>query len=301
MSPAMQPQQVSRADFDRQGYVFPVSVLDPATTERYRAHYLDFYQRHQQLLQTLPPNQRWQVNSDTHFAFRWVDELTREPAILEAVQQVLGPDILAWNTVWFVKMPGDKTFITLHQDGAYWGLEPMEVLTAWVALSPATPENGCMRVLPGSHQGPALPQRDTFNPDNALTRGQEVAVPLDEAAAVSMALQPGEMSMHHLWIVHGSDANHTDIPRIGLAIRYVSPKVRQSNGVKPFAMLVRGQDLHGNFSLTDRPKGNDGMAGEGFHGEVLQRVHQAIAEASRRPADSPGADPDHAKSIRGSM
>ena len=287
MHPAMQPQQVSRADFDRQGYVFPVSVLDPATTEGYRAHYLDFYQRHQQLLQTLPPNQRWQVNSDTHFAFRWVDELTREPAILDAVQQVLGPDILAWNTVWFVKMPGDKTFITLHQDGAYWGLEPMEVLTAWVALSPATPENGCMRVLPGSHQGPALPQRDTFNPDNALTRGQEVAVPLDESAAVSMALQPGEMSMHHLWIVHGSDANRTDTPRIGLAIRYVSPKVRQSIGGKPFAMLVRGEDRHGNFSLTERPQSNDGLAGEGFHGQILQRVHQAIAEAASRLLKAP--------------
>lgn len=284
MRAGLLPHEVSRADFDRQGYVFPVSVLDADTTARYRASYLDFYQRHQHLLQTLPPNQRWQVNSDTHFAFRWVDELTREPAILDAVQQVLGPDILAWNTVWFVKMPGDKTFITLHQDGAYWGLAPMEVLTAWVALSPATPDNGCMRVLPGSHRGPALPQRDTFNPDNALTRGQEVAVPMDESAAVSMALQPGEMSMHHLWIVHGSDANRTDIPRIGLAIRYVSPTVRQSSGGKPFAMLVRGQDRHGNFSLTERPQGNDGMAGEGFHGEVLQRVHQAIAAASSSQA-----------------
>lgn len=285
MHTSLQPHQVNRADFDRQGYVFPVSVLDPATTAHYRDKYLDFYQRHQQVLQSLPPNQRWQVNSDTHFAFRWVDELTREPAILDAVQQVLGPDILAWNTVWFVKMPGDKTFITLHQDGAYWGLEPMDVLTAWVALSPATPDNGCMRVLPGSHQGPALPQRETFNPDNALTRGQEVSVPLDESAAVSMALQPGEMSMHHLWIVHGSEANRTDIPRIGLAIRYVSPKVQQSGGGKPFAMLVRGQDGHGNFSLTERPQGNDGMAGEGFHGQLLQRVHQAIAEAKRNPAD----------------
>jgi hypothetical protein len=101
-----------------------------------------------------------------------------------------------------------------------------------------------------------------------------------------MALKAGEMSMHHLWIVHGSDANRTDTPRIGLAIRYVSPRVQQSSGGKPFAMLVRGEDRCGNFTLTERPQGNDGMAGEGFHGEVLQRVHQAIAGATGRPADS---------------
>lgn len=275
---------VQRSDFDRDGYVCPVPVLTPAETAGFRACYDDFAARHRDRLQALPPNQRWQVNSDTHFAFEWVDRLTRHPAILDAVERVLGPDLLAWNTVWFVKMPGDPTYISWHQDGAYWGLEPMEVLTAWVALGPATRTNGCMRVLPGSHRGQALKQRDTFAPDNALSRGQEIEVAVDEAQAVDLALEPGQMSMHHLWIVHGSDANRSDVPRVGLAIRYVAAQVRQRDGSRPLAMLVRGENRHGHFTLAERPTRNDGRAGEGIHGEVLQRVREAIEHAKQQPA-----------------
>jgi ectoine hydroxylase-related dioxygenase (phytanoyl-CoA dioxygenase family) len=270
---------VQRGDFERDGYICPVPVLTPAETAGFRACYDDFAARHLDRLQALPPNQRWQVNSDTHFAFEWVDRLTRHPALLDAVERVIGPDILAWNSVWFVKMPGDPTYISWHQDGAYWGLEPMEVLTAWVALGPATRANGCMRVLPGSHRGPALKQRDTFAPDNALSRGQEIEVAVDEAQAVDLALEPGQMSMHHLWIVHGSDPNRSAVPRVGLAIRYVASQVRQRDGSRPLAMLVRGEDRHGHFTLAERPTRNDGRAGEGVHGQVLQRVREAIEQA----------------------
>jgi ectoine hydroxylase-related dioxygenase (phytanoyl-CoA dioxygenase family) len=275
---------VQRGDFERDGYICPVPVLTPAETAGFRACYDDFAARHRDRLQALPPNQRWQVNSDTHFAFEWVDRLTRHPALLDAVERMIGPDILAWNSVWFVKMPGDPTYISWHQDGAYWGLEPMEVLTAWVALGPATRANGCMRVLPGSHRGPALKQRDTFAPDNALSRGQEIEVAVDEAQAVDLALEPGQMSMHHLWIVHGSDPNRSAVPRVGLAIRYVASQVRQRDGSRPLAMLVRGEDRHGHFTLAERPTRNDGRAGEGVHGQVLQRVREAIEQARLSPA-----------------
>jgi ectoine hydroxylase-related dioxygenase (phytanoyl-CoA dioxygenase family) len=275
---------VQRGDFERDGYICPVPVLTPAETAGFRACYDDFAARHRDRLQALPPNQRWQVNSDTHFAFEWVDRLTRHPALLDAVERVIGPDILAWNSVWFVKMPGDPTYISWHQDGAYWGLEPMEVLTAWVALGPATRANGCMRVLPGSHRGPALKQRDTFAPDNALSRGQEIEVAVGEAQAVDLALEPGQMSMHHLWIVHGSDPNRSAVPRVGLAIRYVASQVRQRDGSRPLAMLVRGEDRHGHFTLAERPTRNDGRAGEGVHGQVLQRVREAIEQARLSPA-----------------
>lgn len=280
---AISPQDVSRAQFDRDGYVCPVQVLTPQRTAWYREHFDDYYRRHDARLKALPPSRRWLINSDTHYALRWVDELTREPAVLDAVERVLGPDLLAWNSSWFVKMPGDKTFIGWHQDGAYWGLDPMEVLTAWIALGPATPENGCMHVLPGSHRQTHLPQRDTFNPDSALTRGQEIAVEVDETQAVDLALAPGQMSMHHLWIVHGSHANKTDIPRVGLAVRYLATKVRQTGVDDPFAMLVRGEDRHGHFRLTERPTRDDLMAGEGVHGEVLARVQAGLAKAGPTP------------------
>lgn len=284
MAQPVPARAVQRSDFERDGYVCPVPVLTPAETAGFRACYDDFAARHRERLQALPPNQRWQINSDTHFAFEWVDRLTRHPAILDAVERVLGPDLLAWNSVWFVKMPGDPTYISWHQDGAYWGLEPMEVLTAWIALGPATRANGCMRVLPGSHRGPALKQRDTFAPDNALSRGQEIEVAVDEAQAVDLALEPGQMSMHHLWIVHGSDPNRSAVPRVGLAIRYVAAQVRQHDGSRPLAMLVRGENRHGHFTLADQPTRNDGRAGEGVHGQVLQRVRAAIEQARQVPA-----------------
>ena len=271
---------VSRAAFDRDGFICPVPALDADETAHFRELYLGFYEKHKARLEPMKAGARWQINADTHFAFRWIDELTRHPKILDAVEQLLGPDILAWNTNWFVKMPHDKTFVSWHQDGAYWGLAPMEVVTAWVALGPVTPENGCMRVVPGSHTQPNLPQRETYGDNNVLSRGQEIAVTVDEARAVDLLLQPGEMSLHHLWIVHGSNANVSDISRIGIAIRYVSTRVKQDSVERPFAMLVRGRDDYGHFRLTDRPADNEGYAGEGRHAEFLKRVHVALAKRS---------------------
>lgn len=276
----MLPLQVSRTQFERDGYICPIPVLTAEETGHYRALYLAFFEKHNDRLTALRAGDRWQINADTHFAFQWVDELTRHPRILDAVEQLLGPNILAWNTNWFVKMPGDKTFISWHQDGAYWGLsQPMEVCTAWVALGPVTVQNGCMRVVPGSHTRPHMPQRETFADNNALSRGQEIAVAVDDKQAVDFVLQPGQMSLHHLWIVHGSNANLSDIPRIGIAIRYLSTRVRQDSPEKPIAMLVRGRDDFGNFRLLSAPTSNAGFAGEGLHGELLTRVHKALARA----------------------
>ena len=266
-----------RSRFDGDGFVCPLPALNPQQTAHYRRCYLDFHAGHQSQLDALAAARRWQIYADTHFVLPWVDALTREPGILDAVQQLLGPDLLAWNTSWFVKMPGDKAFVSWHQDGAYWGLSPMEVATAWIALGPVAPYNGCMRVIPGSHQRPHLPQRDTWADDNALSRGQEIAVAVDASQAVDLVLQPGEMSLHHLWIVHGSNANLSGEPRIGIAIRYVAPCVQQAGGRQPLAMLVRGRDTHGHFTLAERPTDPTARAGEGRHAEILQRVHAALA------------------------
>lgn len=276
---AMRPEELQAVDYERDGYCCPVQALAPEEVQHYRQHFDAYYARHGERLAALQPSQRWQINSDTHFAFRWVDELTRHPRVLDAVERILGPNILAWNSSWFVKMPHDKSYIGWHQDGAYWGLEPLEVLTAWIALGPVHQGNGCMRVIPGSHRTTHLPQRDTFAENSALTRGQEIAVAVDEQHAVDFVLQPGQISLHHLWIVHGSRANESDIPRIGLAVRYISTRVRQQDADDPFAMLVRGEDTHHNFRLTERPTSNEGMAGEGLHGEALKRVYAGIAKA----------------------
>lgn len=267
-----------RQRFDTDGFVCPLPALTPERTQHYRQRFDAFQAQHQPQLDALSASRRWQIYADTHFVLPWVDALTRESTILDTVEQVLGPNLLAWNTNWFIKMPGDKAFISWHQDGAYWGLEPMEVATAWVALGPVNARNGCMRMIPGSHQRPHLPQRNTWADDNALSRGQEIAVAVDEAQAVDLELQAGQMSLHHLWIVHGSNANLSDEARIGIAIRYVSSAVRQQGGGKPLAMLVRGRDAHGHFTLAEPPTDPHAMAGTGRHAEILQCVHAALAE-----------------------
>lgn len=271
------PANPLRRRFDADGFVCPLPALTPQRTRYYRDHFDAFHAAHKDQLDALTASNRWQIYADTHFVLPWVDQLTRESGILDTVEQVLGPDLLAWNTSWFVKMPGDKAFISWHQDGAYWGLAPMEVATAWVALGPVTVENGCMRMIPGSHQQPNLPQRDTWAIDNALSRGQEIALAVDADTAVDLVLQPGQMSLHHLWIVHGSNANLSQEPRIGIAIRYVAPIVRQQGDAKPLAMLVRGRDDLGHFTAVDRPTDPGAMAGSGRHAQILQRVHTALA------------------------
>jgi ectoine hydroxylase-related dioxygenase (phytanoyl-CoA dioxygenase family) len=169
-------------------------------------------------------------------------------------------------------MPGEGTFISWHQDATYWGLDPPLVTTAWIALSESTPENGCMRVIPETHQGPLLPQVETYAADNALSRGQEIAVEVDEARAVDVILQPGEMSLHHIGIVHGSNRNASGKPRIGIAVRYIAPEVRQRGSERQIAFLVRGVDRHDYFDKPERPGPAEGERRAGLHAEALRRM-----------------------------
>ena len=272
-----------RRQFARDGYVFPVRVLDDAEVARFLAAYQAYAEHNRERLAALAANQKFQVFSETHFALPWVHEIARHPRILDAVESLLGPNLLAWNTNWFSKMPGERSFVGWHQDGAYWNLSPPTVVTAWVALTPSGPGNGCMRVVPGTHRQPALPQRETYNPENALSRGQEIAVAVNEGDAVDLELQPGEMSLHHIWIVHGSAMNNSKTtPRIGLAIRYTKPEVRQESPHKPMAMLVRGEDRVGNFDLQPPPRE---MAAEVMgqrHAEIVARIRASIMTTAKR-------------------
>lgn len=140
-----------------------------------------------------------------------------------------------------------------------------------------------MRVIPGSHAQLNLPQRDTWMDNNALSLGQEIAVAVDETRAVNLVLQAGQMSLHYLWIVHGSNANESDQARIGIAIRYVAPIVRQRGDRKPLPLLVRGRDDQGHFTLAERPTDPDAVAGIGLHAQILKPVHQALATGKSSP------------------
>jgi chlorinating enzyme len=269
--------------FVQVGYHFPVRVLDATEASRYHQRFMDYRNRNSQRLQGMSSKEQYQVFSDMHFVVRWVYDLAVHPRVLDAVQSILGNNLIVWASNWFAKMPGEKTFVSWHQDGKYWNLFPDKIVTAWVALSPSTTANGCLRVVPGTHRQRAMPHRETYNPDNALSRGQDVAVAVDESRAVDLELQTGEMSLHHLWIVHGSRPNTSpDTPRIGLAIRYVSTEVRQDSPTKPLGILVRGRDDFGHFELRSPPTRDALPAGDPEHLAIIERIRASVMTADAR-------------------
>ena len=142
-----------------------------------------------------------------------------------------------------------------HQDLTYWGLDDVHEVTAWVALSPATTESGCMRFVPGSHRQSIVPHVDSFADDNLLSRGQEIAVPVDEASAVDAVLRPGQASLHHGHLFHSSGPNRTGTRRVGAAIRYITPAMRQRSGDRSLVTLVSGTDQHHHFTVAPPPGG----------------------------------------------
>jgi ectoine hydroxylase-related dioxygenase (phytanoyl-CoA dioxygenase family) len=195
------------------------------------------------------------VTSKSYLVSRALYDICRKPAIVERVADVLGGDALLWSAGFFVKEANSPQYVSWHQDLTYWGLEPEDVVTAWVALTPSTIESGCMRVVPGSHVGAILPHSNTFAATNMLSRGQEIAVKVDEAKAVDVVLAPGQMSLHHVKIAHNSEPNRAAHRRAGFAIRYVAPHVRQQKPVRDTATLVFGRDLSGHFDPEPAPHG----------------------------------------------
>lgn len=185
----------------------------------------------------------------------FIDRVVRDDAILDAVQSIIGRDILVWSSSFFIKEPHTRNFVSWHQDARYWGLEPHDAVSAWLALSPSAPHNGCMRFIPGSHRLGMLDHHDSFDDENMLTRGQMIK-DIDESRVVDVVLRPGQMSVHHMRVVHGSRSNSSDERRVGLTITYMPTHVRQTTGLRDFATLVRGDDRYHHFESGRPPAGD---------------------------------------------
>ncbi|MGE0722871.1 MAG: phytanoyl-CoA dioxygenase family protein [Alphaproteobacteria bacterium] len=251
-------------DYQRDGYVSPIRVLSRAEALGYRAR----MEAHERAIGR--PLNRLE-RTKPHLLFGWAAELARHPAVLAPVQAMLGPDLLCWETVLFTKEANGPEHITWHQDVLYWGLEPPdEVVTAWVALSPSNAGNGCMRVVPGSHRLDLQRHVDTYADGNLLSRGQ-VIVDVDEADAVDVTLEPGEMSIHHVKIIHGSDLNRSGDRRIGFAARYFTPRVRQRSPARDSAFLASGTDAFGHFDLEPAPEADYSPAVRARHEQFVIR------------------------------
>ena len=187
-----------------------------------------------------------------HLAMPWLVELGRNPAILDALEDLIGPDIMLFGASIFSKPGKDRAYVSWHQDSAYFGLDPHEEITAWVAFTHSTAKSGALQVLAGTHLGPDLVHEETYASDNMLARGQTLNI-ADESRAVTIELQPGEFSLHHERTVHGSKPNRSDAPRVGFAFFYIPPHVRSSVG-RGTATLLRGVDRYGHWDFDPLPR-----------------------------------------------
>jgi non-haem Fe2+, alpha-ketoglutarate-dependent halogenase len=251
------------AGYRRDGFVCPVPVMDAATAADYRRRFEAYEEAHGGWYELSKGQKLYLLQT-------WVAELASAPAVLDAVEDVLGPDIMVWGSSLFVKEARDPAFVTWHQDSTYWGLSKPDVVTAWIALSPATRESGCMKMMPGTHKWEQIPHRDTLSEENLLTRGQEIEVEVDEDEARLCELAPGEISLHNIRTVHASEPNRSGDRRIGVAIRYIAPHVEQINAPTDSAWLVRGDDRHGHFVLETPPDRDMDDAARAEHARIME-------------------------------
>jgi Phytanoyl-CoA dioxygenase (PhyH) len=261
--------------YKRNGYFFPVRALSAEQALEYRCK-LEATEG-----QAGGPL-RGALRNKPHLFLTWAADLIRHPTILDAVEDLLGPNLLVWSSSFFIKDAHDPGYVSWHQDSTYWGLSQPDIVTAWVALSVSAVPNGCMRVIPGSHLVDQLPHKDTFAQDNLLTRGQEVMVDVNADEAVDIELQPGEFSLHHVRIVHGSEPNPADYRRIGYAIRYLPTYVKQVVGPRDSATLVRGADEYQHFDPEPPPKADFDPEAMALHRQIVEASNQVLYRGTEK-------------------
>jgi hypothetical protein len=264
------------AAYQDRGYHFPIDALSAAEVADFRRKLEDY-----EVLSGGPI--KGEMRHRSHVLFSWIDEMVRHPKILDAVEDLLGPDILCWNTSFFIKEARDPGFVSWHQDATYWGLSSSDVSTVWIAMSPANRVSGCMKFIAGTHRQ-QVKHADTFDQDNLLTRGQEIAVEVDEVQAVHVELKPGQASLHHVLLFHGSEPNRSDDRRIGLAIRYIPTRLRQAVGQRDWATLVRGKDRFRNFEPAHVPKRDLEPAALAFHQMVSEEQVKVLYRGTGKTA-----------------
>ena len=266
------------------GLMFPQRVMTTDDATNYLAQ-LESYESNT----GGPVNGKWRYKS--HLVFPWFDQLMRHPAILDLVRSLLGNDLMVWTTHIYPKEPGDGRFISWHQDSAHWGLDSNQVLSVWVALTDATLENGCMRMLPGSHHNGQVKHQDTHDPNNILTRGQTIFNGIEEDRSVWIELKAGEVSVHHVDMFHASTPNESNQRRVGVAIRYITPSARQTRIDEDYATLVSGEDRFGHFKEEIAPITTMSAEATAFHEHVADLQGQIYLSNTDRNSIAGLADP----------
>jgi len=230
------------AQFHKQGYCDPIPVLNEKEVANFRSCLESFEHAH--------PDDTAKLKTKSHLLCPWIVEIARHPRLLDAYEDLIGPDIMCYSMAFRNKNADGRTFAGWHQDTLYLPIEPILVIGA-LALSECGPEQGCLKVIPGSHKGEILPHGEAADPDSILARGQFIEAEFDESKAVDLALRPGEIGLFNSGIIHGSEINSGDDRRLMVLVEMM-PTHARSHRHREAAMLVRGTDNHDNHD-KDRP------------------------------------------------
>ena len=271
--------------YERDGFAFPVDVVSASEAQEIRD---DLELAELDLADD--PEKLMLLRSYPDRLLPSFDRLIRNTRLIDVVTPILGLDLMVWSSGLFIKEADSSKIVTWHQDLNYWGLDSVSEITAWVALSPSTIESGCMRFVPGSHTRQIVPHTDTYDDNNLLSRGQEIAVEVDNSDGVDVILRSGQASLHHGHLFHSSGPNTTVDRRIGSAIRYISTSMKQNSGDRSLVALVSGEDHYKHFTVAGPPRGR--LAEEDFD------LCRHDAEIKRRVLYE-GSDPSKGKRYSG--
>ena len=247
MSKVLTKEQIEQ--YHDQGFISPIRVISEREA-------LSIKNELEQVEAEFPEEINAENRNNLHLSFAFLDKLAHNKIIVDAIEDLIGPNISLWASVMFIKEPSSKHYVSWHQDATYMGLDSMNFPTPWIALSPSNKETGCMTMISGSHKLKIQEHEDTFAENNILTRGQ-VIQDVDESRAVDLILEPGEMSIHHGAVIHGSQPNKGNQRRIGFSLQsYMPNDISQVVG-RNIWTHVRGQKREDKDGLLlDRPKFN---------------------------------------------
>ena len=264
------------AQYERDGYICPVDAFSTERTRAWRERLESFERAEGQKLTR-------GHNFKPHLLFPWVDEIVHAPEILDAVEDLIGPDIRLFHLTVWPKDANSGAYVSWHQDATYFALDPVCHVTAWVALTDAPVESGCMEVVPGSHKLGQLRHADMQDTDNLLSRGQTLSADIDRTRTDFMAVKAGQFSLHHTHLVHNSRPNRSAQRRVGLGISYIPTHARCIMPTRVSAMLVRGRDSYNNFDDERRPMVEAGPEERACHAEAVATFRKMNAEVAGVP------------------
>jgi len=260
MSSTLSPAAI--AHYENDGVLFPIPVLSDDEVLKFRSALEEV----ETCLGGKLKRMDW-----NHLFFRWAYDLATHRAVVDPIAEILGPDVLVHSSRIFYKHPYDPSYVGWHQDGIYSGLNAYPALTAWIALSDSTVENGCLRVIPGSHQHGVYSHTETYANDNLSNHGEEVTIQIDEARVRDVTLKAGAMSLHHINMIHGSNPNRSNTNRIGFSVTYITPQLQRSN----FPVVVaRGRDDYHHLEVVKSPPTGTLEESLAAHAEFLRRLRE---------------------------